>query len=153
MKKTIILSFLLALSLFAKADNVLKVNGELVEKYFVYMEGDFEKPGNMLVGFSDGSIVSYSMNRMEVLPNDILIDGIDQKTAESGFFSIKRAAHDVLSLEGAEAGEAIAIYSSTGALVLRDKCSGEHHNVNISALSSGIYILQVGKKAIKFNKE
>lgn len=153
MKKTIILSFLLALSLFAKADNVLTVNGEQVGKDFTQMTLDVEKAGNMIVHFSDGSKVSYNMNLLEVLPNDVLIDGIDQKTAESGFFSIKRAAHDVLSLEGAEAGEAIAIYSSTGALVLRDKCSGEHHNVNISALSSGIYILQVGKKAIKFNKE
>lgn len=154
MKKFFVASSLFAMSVFAMADNVLTVNGEPVGRDFTTMTVDTQIPGNVIVNFSDGSAVSYCMNLLEVRPNDELIeDGIKQTEQSAGFFTIQRAAHNVLAIDGTEAGATISVYSSNGSLVLRGKSSGTHHEVNVAGLSKGVYILRVGGSAIKFNKD
>ena len=136
-------------SIWAQADNVLKVNGEEVAKDFTTMTIDMKIPGNLLVHFTDGTVVSYNMNLIEVLPNEI--SAID--TPSSPFFKVSRHVKDVLTIEGITAGTSVAIYAANGAQVLKDKAAGESYTANLSELPKGVYVLNVGRQSVKFVKD
>jgi hypothetical protein len=48
-----------------------------------------------------------------------------------------------------QAGEAIEIYSLSGALVAKYKTTGEQTLVNVSQLAKGVYVVKVGGRAGK----
>ena len=72
MKKELlfVLILLLSVAVQARSNRLLKINGEVVEKDPVTITLDNEEAGNVIVAFSDGTKVSCSMNRLEILPND-----------------------------------------------------------------------------------
>ena len=58
-----------------------------------------------------------------------------------------------LSISGCKAGTAVEIFSANGQLCRRATVQGEHTDINVSQLASGIYLLRVGKTTIKFRKQ
>ena len=92
------------------------------------------------------------MNLMEILPNET--SGISEATASAGrFFCIKGRVKDVLQLSGLEAGTSIAIYAANGRQVYQGKGTASDYAANTDKLAPGVYILRVGKQAVKFIKE
>ena len=61
-------------------------------------------------------------------------------------------AKDVLTLEGAEPGEMVMIYSTTGALVKSIKLANSTTQITVSDLAKGIYFIQTKSSTIKFIK-
>ena len=135
----------------SRADGVFKVNGEEIKKTPTLITLDYSKAGYIQVQFSDSSVVSYNMNLVEFCPNEV--NAIQNTMKEGTFFHIKGHVRDVLHLEGITSGAEIAVYSANGEQKYLGKSSGENMSVDVSHLSRGVYVLRVGRQAVKFIKE
>ncbi|MDY4555422.1 MAG: T9SS type A sorting domain-containing protein [Prevotella sp.] len=58
-----------------------------------------------------------------------------------------------LSIRGCKTGALVEIFSANGQLCRQDKVLGEHADIDVSQLASGIYLLRVGKTTVKFQKQ
>ena len=135
----------------SRADGVFKVNGEEIKKTPTLITLDYSKAGYIQVQFSDSSVVSYNMNLVEFCPNEV--NAIQNTMKEGNFFHIKGHVRDVLCLEGITSGAEIAVYSANGEQKYLGKSNGENMSVDVSHLSRGVYVLRVGRQAVKFIKE
>lgn len=151
-KVLFVLILLLSLAVQAQSDRLLIINGEVVEKDPVTIALDSQEPGNVIVEFTDGSQVICNMNRLEFFPNGTTaIRNIEG--SKEGFFVIKGAVLDELRVEGAEAGADVMIYSAGGTLLMKDKADSSLYVTNVSRLQRGVYLLRIGKQAVKFVKQ
>lgn len=151
-KLLFVLILLLSVTVQAQSERLLKINGEVVEKDPVTITLDYEEAGNVIVAFSDGTKVSCSMNRLEILPNEpSAIRKVED--VQRGFFVIKGAVRDELRVEGAEPGADVMIYSAGGTLLMRGKTDSSLYVADVSHLQRGVYLLQIGKQAVKFIKQ
>lgn len=154
MKRKLLLLFILLLSVTVQvqSERLLKINGEVVEKDPVTITLDYEEAGNVIVAFTDGTKVSCNMNRLEILPNETsAIRSVED--AQRGFFVIKGVVRDELRVEGAEPGSDVMIYSVGGTLLMKDKTSSSQYVTDVSRLQHGVYLLHIGKQAVKFVKQ
>lgn len=135
----------------SQAAGVIKVNGEEIKKTPTLITLDYSRAGYIQVQFSDSSVVSYNMNLVEFCPNEV--NAIQNTMKEGTFFHIKGHVRDVLHLEGITSGAEIAVYSANGEQKYLGKSNGEHMSVDVSRLSRGVYVLRVGRQAVKFIKE
>jgi hypothetical protein len=135
----------------SQAAGVIKVNGEEIKKTPTLITLDYSKAGYIQVQFSDSSVVSYNMNLVEFCPNEV--NAIQNTMKEETFFHIKGHVRDVLHLEGITSGAEIAVYSANGEQKYLGKSNGENMSVDVSRLSRGVYVLRVGRQAVKFIKE
>jgi hypothetical protein len=135
----------------SQAAGVIKVNGEEIKKTPTLITLDYSKAGYIQVQFSDSSVVSYNMNLVEFCPNEV--NAIQNTMKEGTFFHIKGHVRDVLHLEGITSGAEIAVYSANGEQKYLGKSNGENMSVDVSRLSRGVYVLRVGRQAVKFIKE
>ena len=135
----------------SQAAGVFKVNGEDIKKTPTFITMDYSKAGYLQVQFSDSSVVSYNMNLVEFYPNEET--SIQSTMKEGTFFHIKGHVRDVLYLEGITPGAEIGVYSANGEQKYLGKSNGENTSVDVSRLSRGVYILRVGRQAVKFIKE
>ena len=143
---------LLSATVQVQSERLLKINGEVVEKVPVTITMDYTEAGNVTVAFTDGTKVSCNMNRLEILPNEATaIRKVED--AQKGFFVIKGAVGDELRVEGAETGADVMIYSAGGALLMKGKTDSSLYVTNVSRLQRGVYLLQIGKQAVKFIKQ
>ena len=135
----------------SQAAGVIKVNGEEIKKTPTLITLDYSRAGYIQVQFSDSSVVSYNMNLVEFCPNEV--NAIPNTMKEGTFFHIKGHVRDVLHLEGITSGAEIAVYSANGEQKYLGKSNGENMSVDVSHLSRGVYVLRVGRQAVKFIKE
>ena len=135
----------------SQAAGVIKVNGEEIKKTPTLITLDYSKAGYIQVQFSDSSVVSYNMNLVEFCPNEV--NAIQNTMKEGTFFHIKGHVRDVLHLEGITSGAEIAVYSANGEQKYLGKSNGENMSVDVSRLNRGVYVLRVGRQAVKFIKE
>ena len=135
----------------SQAAGVIKVNGEEIKKTPTLITLDYSRAGYIQVQFSDSSVVSYNMNLVEFCPNEV--NAIQNTMKEGTFFHIKGHVRDVLCLEGITSGAEIAVYSANGEQKYLGKSNGENMSVDVSRLSRGVYVLRVGRQAVKFIKE
>jgi hypothetical protein len=70
-----------------------------------------------------------------------------------GFFVIKGAVRDELRVEGAEPGADVRIYSAGGTLLMKGKTDSSLYVTDVSRFQRGVYLLQIGKQAVKFVKQ
>ena len=144
--------FVVLLTVFnSQAAGVIKVNGEEIKKTPTLITLDYSRAGYIQVQFSDSSVVSYNMNLVEFCPNEV--NAIQNTMKEGTFFHIKGHVRDVLHLEGITSGAEIAVYSANGEQKYLGKSNGENMSVDVSRLSRGVYVLRVGRQAVKFIKE
>lgn len=151
-RKLLFAMLLLSATVQVQSERLLKINGEVVEKVPVTITMDYTEAGNVTVAFTDGTKVSCNMNRLEILPNEATaIRKVED--AQKGFFVIKGAVGDELRVEGAEPGADVMIYSAGGALLMKGKTDSSLYVTNVSRLQRGVYLLQIGKQAVKFIKQ
>ena len=91
------------------------------------------------------------MNLVEFYPNEV--NAIQNTMKEGTFFHIKGHVSDVLRLEDVTPGAEIGIYAANGAQKYLGKADGKNASVDVSRLSRGVYLLRVGRQAVKFIKE
>ena len=151
MRKFLSLLVVLLTVFNSQAAGVIKVNGEEIKKTPTLITLDYSKAGYIQVQFSDSSVVSYNMNLVEFCPNEV--NAIQNTMKEGTFFHIKGHVRDVLCLEGITSGAEIAVYSANGEQKYLGKSNGENMSVDVSHLSRGVYVLRVGRQAVKFIKE
>lgn len=151
MRKLFVLMAMLLAVGSSRAAGVFKVNGEDIQKTPTLITLDYSRAGNILVQFSDSSVVSYNMNLVEFYPNEAT--SVQNTMREGTFFHIKGHVGDVLHLEGITPGAEIGIYAANGAEKYRGKSNGKNASVDVSRLCRGVYILRVGRQAVKFIKE
>lgn len=151
MRKFLSLLVVLLTVFNSQAAGVIKVNGEEIKKTPTLITLDYSRAGYIQVQFSDSSVVSYNMNLVEFCPNEV--NAIQNTMKEGTFFHIKGHVRDVLCLEGITSGAEIAVYSANGEQKYLGKSNGENMSVDVSHLSRGVYVLRVGRQAVKFIKE
>ena len=151
MRKFLSLLVVLLTVFNSQAAGVIKVNGEEIKKTPTLITLDYSKAGYIQVQFSDSSVVSYNMNLVEFCPNEV--NAIQNTMKEGTFFHIKGHVRDVLHLEGITSGAEIAVYLANGEQKYLGKSNGENMSVDVSHLSRGVYVLRVGRQAVKFIKE
>ena len=154
MKRKLLLALVLLLTVTvqAQSDRLLKINGEAVEKDPVSITLDYMERGNVIVEFTDGTKVSCNMNRLEILPNGPMAIRKLERVGE-GFFVIKGAVRDELRVEGADPGADVMIYSAGGTLLMKGKADSSLYVTDVSRLQRGVYLLRIGKQAVKFVKQ
>lgn len=135
----------------SQAAGLFKVNGEVIMKTPTLITLDNSRAGSIQVQFSDGSVVSYNMNLVEFCPNEV--NSIQNTMKEGAFFHIKGHVRDVLQLEGITPGEEIGIYAASGEQKYLGKSNGKNLSIDVSHLSRGVYLLRIGRQAVKFIKE
>ena len=135
----------------SQATGLFKVNGEVIMKAPTLITLDYSRAGCIQVQFSDGSVVSYNMNLVEFCPNEV--NSIQNTMKEGTFFHIKGHVRDVLQLEDITPGAEIGIYAANGAQKYHGKSNGKNMSVDVSRLSRGVYLLRIGRQAVKFIKE
>ena len=133
------------------ASGIFKVNGEEIKKAPTLITLDYSRAGYIQVQFSDSSVVSYNMNLVEFYPNDVPASQNTMK--EASFFHIKGHVRDILQLEGITPGAEIGIYAANGVQKYLGKSNSRNVSVDVSHLSRGVYLLRVGRQAVKFIKE
>lgn len=150
MKKIIL--FGLGLLMFGQtmADNVIKLNDESLIEDFVSITFDPGIIGNVRINFADESFVTVNMNLIEVLPNAA---SSIEKIGSTSFARISQLVDNKLTIEGANAGDDVRVYSTNGTLMTQCKASAEKLTIDLSRCNKGVYILCVGQKIIKFNKQ
>lgn len=151
MKKLLLFVAMLLAVGSSRADGVFKVNGENIQETPTLITLDYSRAGYILVQFSDSSVVSYNMNLVEFYPNEV--NAIQNTMKEGAFFHVKGHVRDVLHLEGITPGAEIGIYAANGAQKYLGKADGKNSSVDVSRLSRGVYLLRVGRQAVKFIKE
>lgn len=151
MKKLLLFVAMLLAVGSSRADGVFKVNGENIQKTPTFITLDYSRAGYIQVQFSDSSVVSYNMNLVEFYPNEV--NAIQNTMKEGAFFHVKGHVRDILHLEGITPGAEIGIYAANGAQKYLGKSNGKNTSVDVSRLSRRVYLLRVGRQAVKFIKE
>ena len=154
MKKRIVLFAFLLWSSFSFAETVIKLNDASLIKDFVSLSFDPSGNGNIIISYSDGSVVSVAnTNELQVLPNGSSTTSIIENLQSLQYARISKLVDDELVVEGTNAGDNIRIFNANGVLMNKCKASGESTLVNISNCKAGTYILCVGQNVIKFIKK
>lgn len=146
LKEIILIVSCLLLSGFVMASPEIMVNGEAISKSptQIKINGD-----NVNVTFTDGSTLSFDMDDIVVnlnAPTDIT-------TLQNNLFTINTAVGDNLVVTGVKAGKMLSILSVTGISVYSCMTESNETSINISSLASGVYLLNIDGKVVKFIKK
>lgn len=128
------------------ANPEVMVNGEALASSpaKITINGD-----NVNVTFSDGSMTSFDMDDIVVnfsMPTDVA-------TLQNKLFSINSTVENQLILSGVEAEKRLSILSISGISVYTGKTESNETRIDISNLASGVYLLNVDGKVVKFIKK
>lgn len=146
LQRTIIIVASLLWSLFAMATPEVMVNGEALASSpaKITINGD-----NVNVTFSDGSMTSFDMDDIVVnfsMPTDVA-------TLQNKLFAINSTVENQLILSGVEAEKRLSVLSVSGISVYTGKTESNETRIDISNLASGVYLLNVDGKVVKFIKK
>ncbi len=146
LQRTIIIVASLLWSLFAMATPEVMVNGEALASSpaKITINGD-----NVNVTFSDGTTSIFDMDDIVVnfnMPTDVA-------TLQNKLFAINTVVGDQLVLTGVEAGKRLSILSVAGISVYTGEIESNETRIDISGFASGIYLLNVDGKVVKFIKK
>ena len=104
---------------------------------------------NINVTFSDGSMTTFDMDDIVVnftTPTDVA-------TLQNKLFAINSTVENQLILSGVEAEKRLSILSVSGISVYTGKTESNETRIDISNLASGVYLLNVDGKVVKFIKK
>ncbi len=154
MKKKILLSLLILSSLCAHAD----------EEFWA-----MKTQTGQLVKISDVSYIlqtdgakTFSVVTTEATINDVTSITF-VKTTATGITTVPAGSTsdnivsnligNELIIIGAQAGAAIGIYDTGGAVMRTARAGSQETHIDVNGLKSGIYILKVGDSSVKFYKK
>lgn len=144
--RNILISVCLSWSAFAMSAPEIKVNGEVISTSpsQIKINGDIVN-----VTFTDGSALSFDMDDIVVNFNTIT----EASALQNCLFGIKTIVGNQLVLTGVEAGKRLSILSVSGISVYSCHTESNETRIDISNLSSGVYLLNVDGKVVKFIKK
>ena len=79
--------------------------------------------------------------------------GISSAVLNNGISLLSNVVESSLTVTGCKEGQTITVVSAGGAVKVKTVTSGDHTNVDVSRLASGVYMLNVGKTTVKFIKK
>jgi len=108
----------------------------------------------MSVLSSAGSVSgTFTLNTVSNISfGEVASSSVRQNFQESSLSVYPNPAIDFITVRGVDSG-LLSIYSVVGAKVYETQLLDSNEKINVSALSSGIYILSVNGKSFKFNKK
>lgn len=144
--RNILIAVCLSWSAFAMSAPEIKVNGEAISSSpsQIKINGDIVN-----VTFTDGSALSFDMDDIVVNFNTIT----EASALQNCLFGIKTIVGNQLVLTGVEAGKRLSILSVSGISVYSCHTESNETRIDISNLSSGVYLLNVDGKVVKFIKK
>lgn len=114
-------------------------------------------PDNLLqLNFTSGSVQSYDLSTVSTLYFQQYQTSVDDfLTDDSQSISVypNPASNKIFIKNASENASLIAVYRIDGTLVLQKQYSGQNESIDISSLTSGIYVLRIENQAIKFIKQ
>ena len=110
--------------------------------------------------YSDGSSVMSIVKKNNTAIEDVTkvsfakldATGISSAVVKNGISLLSNVVEANLTITGCKEGQAITVVSTDGAVKVKTVTSGDHTNVDVSRLASGVYMLNVGKTTVKFIK-
>lgn len=131
---------------------------------YAYFNNEVEEEGfGLLIESCEDQFAGYNFKTDDLFPQDVEAYRVESKTDLSGMFLYPQPVADAFTLEVAKAFDGVVEYSITdvtGKAVSGGSLSwkGKTHILNVSALSSGVYIIHLQRsdapsKAIKFVKQ
>ena len=144
--RNILIAVCLSWSTFAMSAPEIKVNGEAISSSpsQIKINGDIVN-----VTFTDGSTLSFDMDDIVVDFNTIT----DASALQNCLYGIKTIVGNQLVLTGVEAGKRLSILSVSGISVYSCMTESNETRINISSLASGVYLLNIDGKVVKFIKK
>ncbi|MBP5704528.1 MAG: T9SS type A sorting domain-containing protein [Paludibacteraceae bacterium] len=144
--RNILIAVCLSWSAFAMSAPEIKVNGEVISSSpsQIKINGDIVN-----VTFTDGSTLSFDMDDIVVDFNTIT----DASALQNCLYGIKTIVGNQLVLTGVEAGKRLSILSVSGISVYSCMTESNETRINISSLASGVYLLNIDGKVVKFIKK
>lgn len=147
MKKIFLAMFLFASTLYAVGDNLqtITVNGEVLTGKTVIsitFSGD-----NVNLHFDDNTEQAYDMELVKI--------AFDSTTGIKGVTvaDMHGIVDGKLVVDGLTDGSVVKVVDMKGNVVTTCKAEGTTANVSVDGLSSGVYIMTAGGKAMKFMKK
>jgi hypothetical protein len=137
-------AFTLFLLTVNAADGVtVTVNGVQIEKALAQLTFDAD---NVIMHFGDSTTQTADMSDVNIT--------ILAATGIRDVYTTHEVFTDHITIGGVGEGESVAVFDMKGMpVVKRTVAHSTSVSVDISKLSHGIYILQIGHKAIKFQKK
>lgn len=118
---------------------------------------DLQFPDNLLqITFLSGSVESYNLSLISTLYLQLYPTAITDFSLnnEQKISIYPNPASDVIYIKTAqEITSVVSIYRVDGVLVFQNQVSSENKSIDISSLTSGLYLLRVNNQAIKFLKQ
>lgn len=144
--RNILIAVCLSWSAFAMSAPEIKVNGEVISSSpsQIKIDGDIVN-----VTFTDGSALSFDMDDIVVNFNTIT----DVSALQKCMYRIKTIVNNQLVLTGVEAGKRLSVLSVSGISVYSCHTESNETRIDISSFASGVYLLNVDGKVVKFIKK
>ena len=127
----------------------ITVNGSAVTKIMseISFSGD-----DVVIAYSDGTSANFAKSDdIEITFNQPTSVEATQEAFET--FTYGGIVGDELVVSGIADGTPVIVYAINGVNVASGKVSGDSARINVSGLTSGVYILRAGKKVVKFIKK
>ena len=114
--------------------------------YILYTDGS----STMSIVKTDNSTIE---NVTKVSFAQLDATGISKVVVNNGISLLSNVVESSLTVTGCKEGQIITVVSVGGAVKVKAVTSGNHTNVDVSHLTSGVYMLNVGKTTVKFIKK
>ena len=110
---------------------------------------------NLLINYLSGPVETYSLDNISKLTFKSVVTGVDNLSLTgAGIMKVyPNPVSDVVYIQNApETDFMISIYRMNGVLVLTTKLIAGAKSIDVSYLSSGLYLLNVNSRTFKFVK-
>ena len=110
---------------------------------------------NLLMNYLSGPVETYSLDNISKLTFKSVVTGVDNLSLTgTGVMKVyPNPVSDVIYIQNApETDFTVSIYRMNGVLVLTTKLSSGTKSIDVSYLSSGLYLLNVNSRTFKFVK-
>ena len=155
MRQLVISLLMFCSATVAMADNVwcmVTSSGEVVPMSNVayLLSAGGQTPATFDIVLKEGPAIT-GVGRVDFVQMDPTT-GIETVRPSEDVPTLSSVIDGQLTIFGTAAGQRVTVYSLTGATLLSTVTSDASTTLNVSGLTSGVYVLKVGETAIKFMK-
>jgi len=156
-KFTLLMFLLLAELIGVRAQSLLLTakDGTVTTKSLGTLKKFTFSNNSLLINYLSGPVETYSLGNISKLTFKSVVTGVDElNLASTAIMKVyPNPVSDVVYIQNApETDFTVSIYRMNGVLVLTTKLSSGTKSVDVSYLSSGLYLLNVNSRTFKFVK-
>jgi len=153
---TLLIFLLLAGSIGIQAQSlILTTKDGVINRPLTTLKKFTFSNNSLLVNYLSGPVETYSLDNISKLTFKSVVTGVDQLSL-TGAGTMKvypNPVSDVVHIQNApETDFTVSIYRMNGVLVLTTRLSSGTKSIDVSYLSSGLYLLNVNSRTFKFVK-